>query len=165
MNTQPNLNKEQEGIPQKVVIVYPPERVEVKYTAAELELLLQQYEKEVHKVDWSLVGTLAGLVLALLIPLLTVENFKTFSWLSGESIKGFILLGTLSSGVFFLYYFVRNCYYLCIHRPLNAHQLVENKIKEMRKLLEAEYPKLKPTTFGGTTQNEPGKREAQIDKI
>lgn len=160
MNTQKD-NTGQGEVTQKVVVVYPPERIEVKYTSAELELLLQQYEKELHKIDWSRLVTTAGLFLALIIPLITAD-FKSFPWLPGTTLQGFFLLATIVSGVFFVYFVVRNFYYLCARRPLNAHELIENKVTQMRKQLEEEYAKFKPSTFGGTRQDEP--EESRIDK-
>ena len=154
MTTYGDFNKGQPEIAQKTVVVFPPERIEVKYTSAELELLLQQYEKEIHKINWPRLAAVGGLFLAILIPLITAD-FKSFSWISGDIVKGFFMLAAFVSGGFFVYYVGRNCYYLCRRRPLDAHQLVEDKVTQMRKQLEVEYSKLKPMTYVSATQDEP----------
>jgi hypothetical protein len=140
-------NKGQGGIPQKVIMVYPSERVEVRLTQAELELLLQQYEKEMHKVSWARVVSSLGIFLGMLLPIVTAQ-FKSFLWISGDGLKGIFIIVLVASGIFMISYLIRNFYHIFWQKPLDAHKLVENKIMYMRQQLEEELPKLKPTTFG-----------------
>lgn len=147
MTTYQETNKGPGELSQKVVMVYPSERVEVRLTQAELELLLQQYEKELRKISWSKVAGLLGTSLGMLLSVVTA-NFKTFFWISGDSIRAIFIIIAVGTGLFMLYYLFHNLYYIFTQKPPDAHQMVATMVKNMRKQLEADFEKLKPTTFG-----------------
>lgn len=127
-----NMAEEKEGKEtQKDILVYPKERISVQLTQEQLELLLQNYEKELRKIDWRGFIEIVALFIAIFITIMTA-SFGDFLGFSGETIRGFFILAASVSGGFSAYLLIRNIYYSCVKRPQSAHDLIEKKVNEMR---------------------------------
>lgn len=146
-----NIEKEQERKElQKTILLYPKERIDVKLTQEQLELLLQNHERELRKIDWKGFIGIFALFAAILITVMTAD-FRDFLGLSGETIRGFFVLVAFVSGVCSAYLFIRNIYYSFRNKPQSAHNLIEEKVNEMREQMEETteeaYASFKPTIF------------------
>lgn len=152
-----NIEKEQEQreLP-KAILLYPKELINVQLTQEQLELLLQNYEKELHKIDWKGFIEIFALFIGILITIMTAD-FRDFVGLSGETIRGFFLMAAIVSGSFSVYFLGRNIKYSCFNRPKSAHSLIEKTVNDMRvqidEAMKEEYANFKPSTFGGTEED------------
>lgn len=157
------MEKEQEQKePQKTILVYPKERIDVRLTQEQLELLLQDYGKELRKIDWKRFIGIFALFLAILITIMTAD-FRDFLGLSGETIRGFFILVAFISGACSAYFVIRNIYYSFRNKPQSAHNLIEKKVNEMREKREEAtkeaYANFKPSIYewrGKRVRKRPG---------
>lgn len=160
-----NIEKEEEAKEiQKDILLYPKERISVQLTQEQLELLLQNYERELRKIDWRGFIEIVALFIAIFITIMTAD-FGDFLDLSGETIRGFFILAAFVSGGLSAYLLIRNIYYSCVKRPQSAHDLIEKKVNEMRgqreEVMKEEYVSFKPAIYewhGKRIKQRPGTR-------